>query len=100
MGHPVLVIIHLMAVPSQSRTFFILPLFKGKGAKVYNKENYRGIAMFSVFCKVFEMVFLRQLEKIAEENGYFYYFKLEFRGVSCLDASFVISESINHLTEL
>ena len=51
------------SVPSQFRTFFILPLFKGKGAMACNRDSYRGIAMFSVFCKVFEMILLRQLEK-------------------------------------
>ena len=46
------------------------------------------------------MILLRQLEKIAEEKGYFSQLQFGFReGVSCLDASFVISESINHLTE-
>ena len=90
-------------VPSQFRTFrtfFILSLFKGKGAKTYNEDNYRGTAMFSVFCKVFEMIFLRQVEKTAEVKGYFFYVQFGFReGVSCLDASFVISESMNHLIE-
>ena len=55
---------------------------------------------FSVFCKVFEMILLRQLENIAEGKGYFPQLQFGCRdGVSCLDASFVISESINHLTE-
>ena len=56
--------------------------------------------MFSVFCKVFEMNLLRQLEKIAERKGYFSQLQFGFReGVSCIDVSFVISESINHLIE-
>ena len=42
-------------VPSQFEVELILPLFKGKGLETHNKDNYRGIAMFSVFCKVFEM---------------------------------------------
>ena len=56
-------------VPSQFRTFFILPLFKGKGAKACDRDSCRGIVMFSVFCKVFEMILLRQLEKIVEEKA-------------------------------
>ena len=88
------------SVPSKFRTFFILPLFKGKGAKACDRDSYRGIAMFSVFFKVFELILVRQLEKVAEEKGYFLQLQFGFReGVSCLDASFVISESINHLTE-
>ena len=46
------------------------------------------------------MILLRQLEKIAKEKGYFSQLQFGFReGVSCLDASFVISESVSHLTE-
>ena len=50
-------------IPSQFRRQLVLPMFKGKGGKVYLKDNYRGTAMFSVFCKVFEMILLRHLEK-------------------------------------
>ena len=46
------------------------------------------------------MILLRQPEKIAEERGYFSQLQFGFReGVNCLDTSFVVSESINHLTE-
>ena len=85
---------------SQLRTFFVLPLFNGKGVKACNRDSYRGIVMFSVSCKIFEMILLRQLEKILEVKGYFSHLKFGLReGVSCLDASFVISKSINHLIE-
>ena len=40
-------------VPSQFRTFFILPLFKGKVAKACDRDSYRVIAMFSVFLQSF-----------------------------------------------
>ena len=33
-------------VPSQFRTFFVLPLFKGKRTKACDRDSYRGIAMF------------------------------------------------------
>ena len=33
-------------VPENLKTGVILPLFKGKGAKANNKDNYRGITMF------------------------------------------------------
>ena len=87
-------------IPSQFKRQLVLPLFKGKGAKAFLKDNYRGIAMFSVFCKVFEMTLLRHLETIAEGKGYFSHLQFGFKeGVSCLEASYVISETINHLTE-
>ena len=53
-------------VPSQFKFELILPLFKGKGLEAHNKDNYHGIAMLSVFCKVFEMILLRKLEQIPE----------------------------------
>ena len=36
-------------------TGVILPLFKGKGAKAHNKDNYRGITFFPTLCKIYEM---------------------------------------------
>ena len=87
-------------VPSQFKAELILPLFEGKGLETHNKDNYHGIAMFSVFCKVFEMILLRKLEQIAEKKWYFSHMQFGFsEGVGCLEASYVISESINQLLE-
>ena len=56
--------------------------------------------MFSVFCKVFEMILSRKIEQIAEEKGYFSHMQFGFsEGVGCLEASYVIRESINRLLE-
>ena len=38
-------------VPENLKTGVILPLFKGKGAKVNNKDNYRGITVFPIYVK-------------------------------------------------
>ena len=43
----------------------MLPLFKGKGLKAYDKDTYRGIAMFPVITKIFEMILLNRLEDFA-----------------------------------
>ena len=77
--------------------------------KVYNvimtlglKTNKRWcrIAMFSVFCNIFEMIHFRKLKHIAEETGYFSHMQFGFsKGVGCLEASYVISECINQLLE-
>ena len=83
-------------VPSQFKVELILPLFKGKGLEAHNKDNYCVIGMFSVFCKVFEMILLRKLEQIAEEKGYFSHMQFGFsEEVGCLEAPCVISECIN-----
>ena len=38
------------------KTGLVLPLFKGKGAKANNKDNYRGITLFPTLCKIYEMI--------------------------------------------
>ena len=81
-------------------TGVILPLFKGKGAKANNKDNYRGITLFPTLCKVFEMVLLKRLENFAEQMGLFSNMQFGFKqGVGCTKASFTILESINHMLE-
>ena len=45
---------YLTEVPQFLKFELLLPLFKGKGTKASNKDNYRGIAMFS-------LIFLRFL---------------------------------------
>ena len=81
-------------------TGVILPLFKGKGAKANNKDNYRGITLFPTLCKIFEMVLLKRLENFAEQMGLFSNMQFEFKeGVGCTEASFTILESINHMLE-
>ena len=81
-------------------TGVILPLFKGKGAKANNKDNYRGITLFPTLCKIYEMVLLNRLEKFAEQQGLFSNMQFGFKeGVGCTEASFTIWESINHMLE-
>ena len=78
-------------------TGVILSLFKGRGAKVNNKNNYRGITLFPTLCKIYEMVLLNRLEKFA---GLFSNMQFGFKqGVGCTEASFTILESINHMLE-
>ena len=53
-------------------TGVILPLYKRKGGKANNKDNYRGITLLSTLCKIYEMVLLNRLEKHAAEKGLFF----------------------------
>ena len=62
-------------------TGVILPLFKGKGAKTNNKDNYRGITLFPTLCKIYEMVLLNRLEKHGVEEGLFSDMQFGFRKV-------------------
>ena len=42
------------AVPIESLVGMVLPLFKGKGLKASEKDNYRGITLSLIVLKVFE----------------------------------------------
>ena len=66
-------------VPLSLKIQLLLPIFKGKKLKASNKDNYRGITLFSVFCKVFELLLLDHLESIAQEQNYFSRAELFFR---------------------
>ena len=57
----------------------IFPLFKGKGAKANNKDNYRGITLFPTLCKIYEMILLNRLEKFAVDKEYFSELQFGFR---------------------
>ena len=52
-------------------TGVILSLFKEKGDKANNKDNYKGITLFSTLYKIYEMVLLNRLEKHAVDEGLF-----------------------------
>ena len=50
---------------STLKTGIILSLFKGKGAKANNKENYRGITLFPALYKIYKIILLNRLENLA-----------------------------------
>ena len=78
----------------------ILPLFKGKGTKAKNKDNYRGITLFPTLCKIYEMVLLNKLENYVSQKGLFSDRQFGFKeGVGCTEASFTILETINPMLE-
>ena len=82
------------------KTRIILPLFKGKGAKANNKDNYKGITLFPTISKIYEMILVNRLEKFASQKGYFSQMLFGFQeGVGCVEASFTVLETINHMLE-
>ena len=107
-GSNVWVLLHLpfqnfyekFSVCDDSKVGVILPLFKSKGAKASNKDNYRGITPFPTLCKMYEMILLNRLEKYAAQIGFFSEMQFGFQeGVGCNEASFTILETINHMLE-
>ena len=88
------------SVSADLKTGIILPLFKGKGAKANNKDNCRGVTISPTLTKIYGMVQLDRLEKFACKNAYFSNLQFGFhQEVGCLEASFTILESINHMLE-
>ena len=82
------------------KTGVILPLFKGKGSKANNKDNYRGITLFPTLCKIYEMVLLNRLKNYAKQSRLFSNLQFGFQEfVGCTEASFTILESISHMLE-
>ena len=78
----------------------VLSLFKGKCLKASERGNYRGITLFLVVLKVFEMVILKHLEKFAKDKNYFSHLQFEFKnGTRCIEASLSINEAISHFVE-
>ena len=67
------------SVSKSLKTGIILPLFKGKGAKANNKDNYRGITLFPTPCKIYEIILLNRLKKFAADNEYFSELQFGFR---------------------
>ena len=73
----------------------ILSLFKGKGVKANNKDNYRGITLFPTLCKIYEMILLNRLEKYVAQMGSFSEMQFGFQeGVGCSEAFLPILETL------
>ena len=76
------------------KTGLVLPLFKGKGVKVNNRDNYRGITFFPTLCKIYEMIILNRFKKFASQSGYFSEMQFGFQeGSGSIEASFTILET-------
>ena len=66
------------SAPKSLKTGIILPLFKGKGVKANDKNNYRGITLFPTLCKIYEMILLNRLENSRWTKATFLNFNLDF----------------------
>ena len=81
-------------------TGVILPLFKGKGAKANNKDNYRGITFFPTLCKILRWFSSKDWKILPNKWGSSQICNLgSKKGSVARKASFTILESINHMLE-
>ena len=56
--------------------------------------------MFPTLCKIYEMILLNRLEAFAKQKGFFSEMQFGFQeGIGCIEASFTILETINHMLE-
>ena len=87
-------------IPKSLKSGIILPLYKGKGAKASNKDNYIGITLLPTLCKIYEMILLNRFDNFAAHKGFCSEMQFGFQeGVGCTEASFTIPETINHMLE-
>ena len=82
-------------IPRCFRRGVQIPLFKGKDASPLDPNGYRGITLLSTFNKLFEIVVWKRLEGWWAEVGVVSGLQSACkRGLSCLNASFLLCESI------
>ena len=82
-------------IPESLKSGIILPLFKCKGAKANNKDNYRRITLFPTLCKIYQMILINRLDNFAAYKGFFSEMQFGFQeGVGCTEASFTILETM------
>ena len=69
------------------------------GSPGNNNCNYPSITLFPTICKVYEVV-LNRLEIYAIKNNLFSHLQFGFqKGMSCIEASFTVLETTNHILE-
>ena len=77
-------------------TPLILPLFKNKGLTAYLKDNYYVPNIMQNLWNYF----IEKDKKFASERDFFSHLQFGFKeGVGCIEASFTIVETINHIIE-
>ena len=86
-------VINLEYVPIIFREGIQVPLHKGKNTPTTDPDNYRGITLLSVFCKIFEMLIWSRMErwwlsKISPLQG------AGRKGVSCTHSALLLQETV------
>ena len=71
----------------------IIPIPKDKRKSLSDSSNYRGIALSSIFCKLFEYILIFLCENVCKNNDLQFGFKKGFSTALC---SFTISETIQY----
>ena len=79
---------------------FLFCIFNGHNKYRLNSDSYRGITLLSVIFKIFESVLDSLMPQLDATAVYPNSHQCEFqRGLSCLDTSFMLQETINHYSE-
>ena len=79
---------------------FLFCIFNGHNKSRLNPDSYRGITLLSVIFKIFESVLDSLMPQLEATAVYPKSHQCGFqRGLSCLDTSFVLQETINYYNE-
>ena len=64
------------------------------------EQTYRGITLFPTISKIYEVTVVNRLEKFVSQKRYLCQMQFGFQeGVGCVEASFTILETNNHMLE-
>ena len=93
-------IINTNCIPSQWHHGVLVCIFKGHNKSRLNPDSYRGITLLSVIFKIFESVLDSLMPQLETPAMYPNSHQCGFqRGLSSVDTSFVLQETINHYRE-
>ena len=62
----------------------LVPVIKDKAGKTSSKDNYRSIALTSVFCKIIEVIILGRIEIVLDSNPNHFCFKKKHGTDHCI----------------
>ena len=80
----------IISLEDRFKEGIIIPVYKGRGKDPLHPMSYRGITLSSIIAKTFEVVILKRMSPILDEQGINQTaFK---RGISCNDAIFSTQE--------
>ena len=93
-------IIKLEYIPISFRKSINIPLFKGGDKDNMDRNNFRGISLQSIICKIYDSVVLHRTKEIIFRClGICSYQAACRKGLSSLHAGYILSEMVTHSIE-
>ena len=93
-------LINNCCIPEDWHRGVLVCIYKGHSKSKLNPDSYRGITLLSVIFKIFEKVLESLMPPLSSSADYPNTHQCGFqKGLSSIDASFVLQETINHYKE-